>query len=321
MLERIKIVVVVTTFNGAKHIDGQLESILAQSHLPDEIFVFDDCSTDQTIEILHTYVEKNVIKLIQSDSNKGVRKNIRDALTYVGDKFDYIALSDQDDIWEKDKLEKNLTAIQSIEEIDKPALVHSDLSVIDSENNVISRSFWRDRNTDRYNHCFETLLFNNFVTGCSIMMNKAMLPYAKSIPINTKSYHDFWLALSAYSFGNVHEIKESLIRHRQHSGSQTLSGANIRITLYYRFIYQLEYFLSPGKYLEDQLEIIEVFYKRYAHSMTPDNQLILTKFLALKGKGYITKKTYIRSIFKNNLAKATLTIPYRDEKQKNNFRL
>lgn len=303
MLQGIKIVVVITTYNGAKHIEGQLQSILAQSRLPDEILVFDDCSTDETIKILHTYEEKNNIKLIQSDSNKGVRKNIRDALTYLGDKFDYIALSDQDDIWEKDKLQKNLKAMQSIEEIDKPALVHSDLSVIDSENNVISRSFWKDRNVLGYKHCLETLLFNNFVTGCSIMMNKAMLPYAKSIPINTKSYHDFWLALSAYSFGNVHGTEEPLIRHRQHLGSQTLNGLDIRITLYSRLVYQLKYLFSPDRYLEEQLEIIEVFYKRYGSSMIPDSQYALMNFLTLQGKGYITKKKYIKSIFKNHRPK------------------
>ena len=89
-----------TTYNGQKFIREQIESILCQSMHVDEIVICDDCSTDNTVEILKEYP----VRLFVNKTNLGFKRNFKQAMEFC--KGDYIFLCDQDDIWENDKVEK-----------------------------------------------------------------------------------------------------------------------------------------------------------------------------------------------------------------------
>lgn len=98
------------TYNGAKYIREQLDSIVNQTYPIFELIIQDDCSTDETISICREYAEKySFIKLYINESQKGVNLNFHSAaLRAMGD---YIAISDQDDIWCLDKIEKQVQKI------------------------------------------------------------------------------------------------------------------------------------------------------------------------------------------------------------------
>src|ERR671918_1535646 len=101
----MKISVAMCTYNGAEYLPAQLESILAQSRPPDEIVVCDDCSTDQTPALLEQFKPESPIPIIIkiNKQNLGSVKNFEQTVSMCTG--DVVALSDQDDVWRKDKLQ------------------------------------------------------------------------------------------------------------------------------------------------------------------------------------------------------------------------
>jgi glycosyltransferase involved in cell wall biosynthesis len=85
------------TYNGERFLREQLDSIYNQTIVPDEVIVVDDCSTDGTISILEEYKKKYGLKYWVNEKNLGYNKNFEKAISLCTG--DYIALSDQDDVW------------------------------------------------------------------------------------------------------------------------------------------------------------------------------------------------------------------------------
>ena len=101
--------VILCTYNGEKYIKKQIDSILMQSVCPDEIIICDDNSTDRTCEIINNINDKRII-LHCNKNNYGVTRNFSNGLMLCNG--EYIFLSDQDDVWEHDKVEKMLRIFQ-----------------------------------------------------------------------------------------------------------------------------------------------------------------------------------------------------------------
>lgn len=102
--------VVICTYNGEKYIAEQIDSILSQTYTLNEIIIQDDCSTDNTFNILERYSNKNNrIKIFRNDKNIGFNSNFKSAVKRA--KSDFIAIADQDDIWYSEKIAKQVTAI------------------------------------------------------------------------------------------------------------------------------------------------------------------------------------------------------------------
>lgn len=101
----MRISIAMTTYNGADYLLEQLESLRTQSLMADEVIIVDDCSTDNTVELLNMYIQKYHLDnwvLIKNSSNIGWRKNFRKALQETTG--DIVFLCDQDDVWNKDKI-------------------------------------------------------------------------------------------------------------------------------------------------------------------------------------------------------------------------
>ena len=96
--------IAMATYNGAKYLREQLDSICAQTINDYELIVCDDCSTDDTYAILKEYALKDArIRVYKNEVNLGFKKNFEKAISLC--KGEYIALSDQDDIWYNNHLE------------------------------------------------------------------------------------------------------------------------------------------------------------------------------------------------------------------------
>ena len=98
------------TYNGEQYLREQMDSLLAQTYPIAEIIVQDDGSSDGTMAILEQYAAANhIITILSNQGEHGVNNNFFSAMSRVSS--DFIAISDQDDIWEPDKIEKQIAAI------------------------------------------------------------------------------------------------------------------------------------------------------------------------------------------------------------------
>ncbi|MBU0973885.1 MAG: glycosyltransferase family 2 protein, partial [Proteobacteria bacterium] len=212
-------------YNGADFLDEQIQSYLGQGHGVWQILARDDASTDSSLEILNRYAQKDsrIHILPYKGSNLGVVGNFS-ALMKAALETDmpYFAFSDQDDVWHPDKLSALLGVMKEAETIcpGKPVLVHSDAEVVDTHLNTVCPSFMGYQGIchNRVNP-LNNLLVQNFVTGCTLMVNRKLLEMACPVP-EAALMHDWWLALCAAVSGCIAFTDQPLIRYRQHRNNQ-----------------------------------------------------------------------------------------------------
>lgn len=214
-----KVDILLATYNGEKYLSEQIESILNQTYSNFRLLISDDCSTDNTKQIIKEYEKKdNRITVFFQKENMGVVGNFEFLMQKVESK--YFMFSDQDDIWKKEKVEKS---VKKIEETSSE-LVYSDLEVVDSDLNVTYNSYWKLKGiynkVKKYNN-FDSLYLNNFVTGCTIITKKDLIDKFLPLPKNSKYVlHDYWISLIASQVGNIDYIEEPLIKYRQHKNNK-----------------------------------------------------------------------------------------------------
>jgi glycosyltransferase involved in cell wall biosynthesis len=206
--------IVMATYNGEKFLRQQMDSILGQTYQHFELIVVDDASTDNTLAILNEYASlDNRIHVFPAEKNLGLIANFERGLGLV--KSEYIALSDQDDIFRMDKIDLLKAELGKHPDCD---LVISDLSLIDEDSAEISPSMWlHQKMKPQHGKPFRRLLCDNFATGCSMMFRRRLLNIA--LPFPPECYvHDWWLAVVAASFraGGICLVNESLTAYRQH---------------------------------------------------------------------------------------------------------
>lgn len=122
-MEKPLVSVVLCTFNGASYLAEQVDSILAQTYAPLELIISDDASEDNTRHVLQRYENNPAVRILYQEKNIGLTQNYARAASESKGRF--IAFSDQDDIWVKDKIEKLVNAIGS------SPLVYSDSLLVD----------------------------------------------------------------------------------------------------------------------------------------------------------------------------------------------
>lgn len=216
-MERVDILL--ATYNGENYLVEQLESILSQTYSNFRLLISDDCSTDGTRKILEEYKERDSrIQLFFQGKNLGVIKNFEYLLKKVESK--YYMLSDQDDIWKENKIEKSVEKLENSES----DLVYTDLEVVDANLNVTYESYWKlkgiYKKIKKYNN-FEALYLNNFVTGCTLISKGEYIRDVLPLPDTSKFVlHDYWIALIVSQKGKISYIEEPLIKYRQHKNNK-----------------------------------------------------------------------------------------------------
>lgn len=230
MSEMDKIQILLATYNGERFLEQQLESIINQTHMNWELIIHDDGSTDKTIDIILRFCNNHPtqIKLL----NDGVQlRNAKDNFGHLikNSTANYIAFSDQDDIWLPQKLELCIQTLRTAEEENNslPIIVHSDLTVVDNKGNLICESLWKMQKTRPIEKYEESILVNNFVTGCTMLCNRRAIENSTPIPPSA-IMHDWWITLKTLqSGGRVISIDKPLVLYRQHDqntiGAQSFS--------------------------------------------------------------------------------------------------
>ncbi len=215
--------IVMATYNGNKYLGEQIDSILSSAYPEIKLYIVDDRSQDNTMEILNSYKEQypEKIDISQNETNLGVNLNFLNAISK--NTSDYIMLCDQDDVWKKDKVGKTLKKMKQMEtQFGKniPIAVFSDAYVVDSSLNIINQSFFGSGRLDPNHIDLPHLLMENKLIGCTLMINGELRRILQSnqLPKRAK-FHDGWLGLIAASMGKIGFIKEPTLYYRQHEGN------------------------------------------------------------------------------------------------------
>lgn len=213
--------ILLATYNGEKFLASLLDSLLAQS-IPVYIVIRDDGSQDRTQEIIDKFISSHPGRIRQvphDGGGRGALKNFSKLLDLAT--ADYVLLADQDDIWDFDKTAICLAEMQKTEKMlgnTIPVLVHSDLRVVDQDLNILAPSFFEFQGLDSKRIGLPDLLGQNVVTGCTVMLNRAL--YRLVIPIpNNAVMHDWWIALVAAARGCIRFIDRPTLSYRQHNNN------------------------------------------------------------------------------------------------------
>lgn len=211
--------VCMATYNGAKYLREQVDSILLQLGKSDELIVSDDGSTDATLEILESYNDSR-IKIFKNDNRKGVVGNFENALMKV--QGEYIFLSDQDDVWLENKVKF------CVEELHKSDLVVTDCFVTDQDLNVTNESFFRERGSGSG---FWKNLYKNTYLGACVAFRAELLRVVMPFPKNLPVYHEGWIASLADIKGKVTFMDFRAIYFRRHENNTSLTAKKKNLPL------------------------------------------------------------------------------------------
>ncbi len=286
------IVVLLATYNGGRFLDAQVQSLLNQTYSQFHIIVRDDGSTDSSLAILKKFVDlyPHKLTLLPSKLQLGVKGNFSTLMEHALN-YSYVMLCDQDDVWECNKIDLTLAKMKKLEELHTPSmalLIHTDLKVVDQELQGIHPSFWKYSGLNpQKGHIFNRIIVQNVVTGCTTMLNQALLKICLPIP-EEAIMHDWWIAMAASALGRIDHLNVATINYRQH-GNNTLGAKKLNsvATIKKGFVKLLENpKKSPEKYRQ-----AEKFLEIYQTKLTSKQFELLNAFVAQPGKPW-TKNRY-----------------------------
>ena len=215
-----KVCVIMSTYNGAAYIEKQIESIMQQKNIEIILYIRDDGSTDNTIDIIRKckkiYSKKIILKI---GNNIGYKRSFMEALVNCP-LADYFAFADQDDIWDEDKI---VNAVNVLKKLDNIALYASSLKLIDENGCEIG-----ENNIGNMQNNIECYFARPRLAGCTYLFTPKLRDISLEIsrmPYITYPDHDFIIASCAYAFGNVYLDENSGILHRRLAKSVT-GGSN-----------------------------------------------------------------------------------------------
>ncbi|MBN2824256.1 MAG: glycosyltransferase family 2 protein [Campylobacterales bacterium] len=285
ILEQVDILL--STYNGEKYLQEQLDSIFNQSYKNFRVIVRDDGSSDNSLEIAKRFN----VEILESKENFGAKLSFASLLEYALNSSNsrYFMFADQDDVWDVDKIQKSITKIKELEKVQSkpvPLLIHSDLRVVDEQLKIIDNSFWHYSKIDPKKNSFNRLLVQNTVTGCTMLINRELANL--SLPISPQAImHDWWIALAAAQFGKIVPLYEATINYRQHDFNDT--GAKG-----FTISYIVEKMFSNDSLFKYQ-EQARAFLEHYNYKLSDSTQTLLDSFYRLDQVSYFKRVSYMVS--------------------------
>ncbi len=234
-----RVSIVMCTYNGERFLREQLESLLGQTRQADEIIIQDDHSTDGTWQLLQEYAAGYPqIRLFTNEAGRGVNNNFFSALRRATG--DYIAISDQDDIWDSTKMEKQLAAIG-----DKLLCT------------CRSKPFSTDGSPVNYdsrtpNYHLARMLYSS-IAGHTVLIDRRLLDMIPDQDVVGRIYYDVFLALAAAANDSVVLVNEVLVNQRRHEDAATFTRADSPAIKHLFDYFQRRYRLMQGIQAEGEL--------------------------------------------------------------------
>lgn len=237
MYQTDKIAILLATYNGEKYLAEQLDSLLNQTNQRWMAYIHDDGSNDETLSIIDKYVRdypEHFIK-VKGASTGSAKTNF----FYLMGQVDapYVMCCDQDDVWLPHKIQMTIDAMHQLEDKwknelevnEKPFLVFTELKIVDANLNVLAERMSDIQSLDCSRTKSSDIVIQNYVTGCTMMINRTLNHLAtgksttnkqrhniEAIDLSKIIMHDWWCALIASEYGEIQFIQDVTILYRQH---------------------------------------------------------------------------------------------------------
>ena len=281
------VAVLMAVYNGARFLESQVASILAQSYSQIRLYVRDDGSTDGSVDILRAMVEQysgRIILLQDEEKHLGVIGNFHRLLRTASQSGSepYLMLADQDDVWFADKVEVTLKEMRQTERWtgkETPVLVHTDLCVTNTSLQILDPSFWHYQHLDPGHDDLRQLCMQNMVTGCTVMMNRALLQKTLPIPEGILM-HDWWLGLVASAFGVIRFIPQATMFYRQHGNNDT-GAKKFGLTYVLQAFLRIKSNTEFWRLLQRNQRQADVFLTSFHGDLSPDKAKDLQRFATM----------------------------------------
>jgi glycosyltransferase involved in cell wall biosynthesis len=200
------------TYNGERWLPKQLDSLLTQTYKLIEVIAVDDQSEDGTWEILSDYAAKDSrIRIYQNKSNLGHGANFEKAIKLCNG--NYIAVSDQDDIWERNKI------ALMIESAANHVMVYHNSDFIDEYDIRIGNQTLASKNRMYEGDSCLPVILANSIHGHTMLFDSKLKDYI--FPFKAGVSHDWTIAFAAFNAGRVKYLDKVLVHYRQHQNSVT----------------------------------------------------------------------------------------------------
>lgn len=283
--------ILLACYNSEKYIEEQIHSIVNQTFTDWKLYISDDLSKDNTENIIKKYEENYPDKIFfkKRTVNSGVpSQHFFEMLLNCDD--EYIMFCDHDDVWLPDKIEITLKRMKETEKslpADTPVLVHTDLKVVDENLNTISESMFKMQKLPKKWDKLNNLLVQNNVTGCTMMINRALKNKITVIPEHA-IMHDWWIAITAAAFGNILFIDKATVLYRQHSNNQIGAVTIKKLVNEYIFNYK-----QNKDSIKKTYKQARDFYNINKHLLNFETKITISNYLKIEDTKKIFRVNYI----------------------------
>lgn len=242
-----------STYNGSRYIETQLNSIAAQDIENKFLLIRDDASNDDTVRIIQKYQKKYPWISYYEGQHAGVQKSFLELISKVDTDTDYVAFADQDDEWLPEKLKRAIYCLKKIDSTNAtkqmPLLYCSDKQIVDDNLEPLQVTVSRPVRKISFGNA----LVQNICTGCTAVINRPLIELLQKYPPANPEYiimHDWWLYLTASCFGKVYYDKKTYIKYRQHGKNTSGAMLNKRNL----FLYRIQQLTKTRGYIYHQLD-------------------------------------------------------------------
>lgn len=278
-----EITILMSTYNGENFLNEQLESIQKQKcKMKIRVIVRDDGSTDSSIKVLESWRNKLNLEIIKGE-NKGVVNSFEELIINAPDS-DYYAFADQDDVWNKEKLQVAIDAIENSKS-NSPCLYFSNAKLVDENLNDLE-CLVHEKNV---NIDLSKIMVCNPALGCTIVFNKKLIEVYRQVRISKSPMHDKTILIVGYISGKVIYDHTPRILYRQHRNNVMAreKGVKKRIRqLYNLWIksdncslqeYSSEFLSKMELYLSEKDEKTLILFSNYKSKIKYKTKIILSK--------------------------------------------
>lgn len=297
----MKVSVVMTTYNGSRFLTQMLESLYSQTRKIDELLIFDDQSTDETVKIVKEFIEVHKLnswKIIVNEKNMGWEQNFVNALEAATG--DIIFPCDQDDIWHKDKIEKMATAFE--ENNDIWLLVSGYHAFSEYGGKMAIQNPVRTISTDKISKVvFDEKYYQILRPGCTMAFRRELLvPFLENWVFGTP--HDAVLWTVAMLLNKNYLYNETFIEYRRHdnNASKKIShGFKYKVNETLRTQKINNWYLNSEYYDKSKLKIIKKcnVWCEYRYKLLVEKKIIYWFRLFKYRKVYLTTKKYLGDLY------------------------
>jgi glycosyltransferase involved in cell wall biosynthesis len=287
------VTILLATYNGERFLREQLASLAAQTHRAWELWARDDGSTDRTRDVLGQAARNDTrIHVLEGDTRRlGSTQNfgaLLDRMRSAGRSSAYVMFCDQDDVWRPEKIAVTLAAMQRTEAETGPGipvLVHTDFDFVDDDltpRGSLARIARRLSSPEE--RVLNRLLSQNFIYGCTMMLNRSLLEASVPVP-EAAEQHDYWVALVASALGRVVHVEQRTVQYRQHESNETpgLGAASIsRRARRLLFGWREEARLNRQRYAQ-----AHALATRLEFRLSRDKQQLLAGYLSSMSRGRV----------------------------------